>query len=316
MSEFFDKKSPIIVLCYAREDIEKVKDIYDRLKQAGFNLWFDVADILGGQNPDIELRKVISKSNCVLIFLTKSSVHKHGVIHKCIRYASECQKEIQEDAVFTIPVKLEEIEESEMPDSLSKLRSIDLYISDGFAKLLNTLKLKFGSDTYEQQKILRDRIENYFKIRSNLIVLDGFPTVEKKFTDDLKEKYAVFSITFQGLDDLKQLDVFVYELSVQLTKSDTLTYDKFRGKSAMELKTEFGKYWNQICAQSAKHPVVIFNETGCLLKASEQVINFLDNFVRHSEGTFIWGVPQSDHHQGIEMLFYKGINFKLGTMRK
>ncbi len=60
MSEFSDKKSPLIVLCYAREDIEKVNDIYDRLKQAGFNLWFDVADILGGQNPDIELRKVIS----------------------------------------------------------------------------------------------------------------------------------------------------------------------------------------------------------------------------------------------------------------
>jgi hypothetical protein len=58
----------IIFLSYAKEDVQQVDQIYEKLKNAGYQAWMDIHDISPGQNWQFEIRNAISICHAAIIF--------------------------------------------------------------------------------------------------------------------------------------------------------------------------------------------------------------------------------------------------------
>ncbi len=140
MSDSSDQ-SPLIFLCHAKEDRAPVKRLYEDLKQAGFNPWLDEVDILPGHDWDFEIKRAMKSTNFTLICLSKFSVRKRGYLNKEIKWALDRQDEMPEGDIFLIPVKLEECD---LPYRLEKIQAVDLFMPDGFEKLVNALKYQLA----------------------------------------------------------------------------------------------------------------------------------------------------------------------------
>ena len=123
-----------IFLSYAKEDKPVVDKIYLRMKEAGLTPWMDkppapysLEGIRPGQVWDTELRKKLSGAALVLSFLSNASISKEGYVHKEYRLALSHAMDKPQDAVYIVPVLLEECEPPDyMVDSMS-LRQFQWY---------------------------------------------------------------------------------------------------------------------------------------------------------------------------------------------
>jgi TIR domain len=57
-----------IFLSYAREDEAQVRDVYHRLRGAGFEVWMDKINLPPGQRWKQEIPRAIRESDFILIF--------------------------------------------------------------------------------------------------------------------------------------------------------------------------------------------------------------------------------------------------------
>jgi len=126
-----------VFLSYAREDEEKVKLIYKRLKQEEFKPWMDIYDILGGERWESSIRKAIKNSNFFVACLTPNSVSKRGVLQKEIKDALEIWKEKLESDIYLIPVRLEKCN---VPEGLKEFHWVDLFEDNGWRNLLKSIQ--------------------------------------------------------------------------------------------------------------------------------------------------------------------------------
>jgi hypothetical protein len=133
--------SPLIFLCHADEDKPKVENLYQRLKNAGYEPWMDAKNVLGGQGWDYQVRHAMNSAAMVLVCLSKVSVRKRGYLNKEIKWALDRQDEMLPGDIFTIPVKLEVCE---LPDHLSGWQAVDLFAADGFDRLKAALDHQFN----------------------------------------------------------------------------------------------------------------------------------------------------------------------------
>lgn len=129
--------SPSVFLCHASEDKPKVKELYISLKKDGFSPWLDSENLLPGQEWDVEIRKAVKDSDAIIVSLSSNSINKRGYIQKEIRMALDVAEEIPEDVIFIIPAR---IDNCDVPDRLSKYHWVDLFESDGYGKLIESLK--------------------------------------------------------------------------------------------------------------------------------------------------------------------------------
>jgi hypothetical protein len=90
---------------------------YYRLKNDGIKPWLDVIDLLPGQNWELEIKKVISASDIVLVCLSPKSVNQEGYVNKEIKIALDIAEQKAEGSIYIIPAKLEECE---VPDRLQR----------------------------------------------------------------------------------------------------------------------------------------------------------------------------------------------------
>jgi len=125
-----------VFLSYAREDFEKVAELYDRLSYAGFKGWMDKKDILPGEKWENSIWKAFHSSDFVLVCLSKHSVNKRGFLQKELREALEKWKEKLEDDIYLIPIRLEDCE---VPESLREFEWVNLYETDGWILLLKAI---------------------------------------------------------------------------------------------------------------------------------------------------------------------------------
>ncbi len=133
-----------LVLLYDKEDIDKVRRLHTKLKQAKCNPWIKEEDILGGQKRDFEIKNAINSKDFALICLARNSVNKQTYLNKEIKWVLDRQKKMNEGSIFLIPVKLEECD---LPDCFFEFQPVDLYTSgDGFERLLKVLKQRTGPD--------------------------------------------------------------------------------------------------------------------------------------------------------------------------
>jgi hypothetical protein len=126
----------VVFLCHCSEDKPAVREIDRRLKADGFQPWPDEDDIFPARMWDREIKQGLRSSQAVVVCLSKTFERKEGYVQKELRFALDLADEKLDDAVFLIPVRLEECE---IPPSLAKLHSIDWFKRDGHERLLRAL---------------------------------------------------------------------------------------------------------------------------------------------------------------------------------
>lgn len=131
-----------VFLCHAHSDKPAVWKLHRYLKQRGISPWLDQADLLPGQNWEVEIPKALFTSDVILVCLSKNSINKEGYVQKEIAFALDKAMEKPRGTIFIIPVKLEECE---VPKRLSPYQWVDYFRPDGRKRLLMGLSLRASS---------------------------------------------------------------------------------------------------------------------------------------------------------------------------
>jgi hypothetical protein len=127
-----------IFLCHAFEDKALVHKLYRKLKADGFEPWLDKENLLPGQHWPKETLSALHTCDIVLVCLSDISVCKEGFVQKEITQALEKSAEKPEEAIFIIPVRLDD--KVVVPQRLCHLHWADFSTDDGYRRLLSSLK--------------------------------------------------------------------------------------------------------------------------------------------------------------------------------
>jgi hypothetical protein len=126
-----------IFLSYAREDEDKVKELYQRLSDAGFKPWMDKKDILPGEIWKSRIPQAIRESDFFLACLSRNSVNKRGWIQREIKDALDIWQEKLDSDIYLIPARLEDCE---VPERLGDFQWVDLFEEEGWTRLAKAIQ--------------------------------------------------------------------------------------------------------------------------------------------------------------------------------
>nr|NIO69804.1 TIR domain-containing protein [Anaerolineae bacterium] len=127
-----------IFLSYAREDEEKVGDLYQKLSAAGFKPWMDKKDILPGEQWKPCIQKAIRGSDFFLVCLSANSASKRGWVQREMKQALDLWQEKLDSDIYLIPVRLEDCE---APESLRDFQWVNLFEEDGWTRLVKAIQV-------------------------------------------------------------------------------------------------------------------------------------------------------------------------------
>lgn len=172
-----------VFLCHAKEDKQKVRDLYRHLKERGFQPWLDEEDLIGGQDWDLEIRRAVGSSDVVVVCLSNNSVSKTGYVQKEIRIALDAADHHPEGQIYIIPVCLTSCQ---IPERLKKWHAIDLFESSGLDRLERSLLTRTVVDalwrsSQDNPDAERD-LPRLQQIRAALASADA-PTTDEVFTE-------------------------------------------------------------------------------------------------------------------------------------
>jgi uncharacterized membrane protein len=128
-----------IFLCYAKEDIVAVRELYERLRGDGVNAWLDEEELLPGQYWRDVIPDVVHDSDAVIVCLSSRSVSKEGYVQKEIRVALDAADEKPEDTIYIIPARFEKCA---VPRRLSNVQWVDLFNKNGYQRLISALRVR------------------------------------------------------------------------------------------------------------------------------------------------------------------------------
>ncbi|MCW5964841.1 MAG: TIR domain-containing protein [Bryobacterales bacterium] len=97
-----------VFLAYAVEDRLIVKAIYRFLRRQGFHPWMDSECLLPGQNWPKAIERAIEVADFVVPCFSQIACRKRGHFQAEVRYALEQGQRMPLDAVYLVPVRLEE----------------------------------------------------------------------------------------------------------------------------------------------------------------------------------------------------------------
>lgn len=154
-----EPKRPLkVFLSYASQDKLLVRELSRRLVGEGWiDTWQDEKNLLPGQDWRVKIEEAVEDADVVIIVLSQHSVSKEGHVQKELRYAREIALEKPEDAIFLIPLRLDECE---VPRGLRFYQWVD-YFGDNkdssYKALVASLKLRY------EQKIKSEETERLRK---------------------------------------------------------------------------------------------------------------------------------------------------------
>jgi hypothetical protein len=133
-------ESPKVFICYAREDAEIAKRLYNDLKSLGIDTWIDTVDLLPGEKWEEKIFKVINKdSDYFIALLSNKAISSEGFFHKELKKATERLEGFPESKIFIIPIRIDDC--TSYNETLKSLHRVDLFPSyeDGFWNILRVL---------------------------------------------------------------------------------------------------------------------------------------------------------------------------------
>ena len=255
-----------IFLSYAREDKDRVLELYRKLKENGYDAWIDVDKIFPGQDWDLEIKKAIKSSDVVILCLTKISVYKRGYVQRELKQALDLFQEKLEGDIFIIPARLDECNP---PETLSKWQYVDLFSEDGHQKLLNALELKSS----QLQTLTTEAGER----NTSKIELVRLQQVAEQLFDHanqaLQENQETLTPALQGLETTKQ----AVEKMIGI----------FHRQRSRGFFTRHEAYLNEIIQNNKSDNPEILKITKELLEIVGDLIEIFYSYAEESDGTLI-----------------------------
>jgi hypothetical protein len=147
----------IIFLCHANEDKPRVREVHERLKAEGFELWFDETDILPGQIRDQEIRRALKNSDFILIFFSQYSVAQRGYLQREMKLALDAWQEMPEGYIHTIPIRLDACE---IPESFRPFEWVDCFGDGGWTRLIRAIQAGVGQRQRYESAYVDTRAED------------------------------------------------------------------------------------------------------------------------------------------------------------
>jgi len=136
------EKRQLVFISHANpEDNEFASWLGARLAAAGYEVWADVLNLLGGEKFWRNIGNTIKRETAVFIVaLSRASYQKDGVLDE-IALAVNAGRKINKQQ-FIIPIRLDDLPYTEFPEQLIRLNAIDFSTNwaDGLSRLLTTLK--------------------------------------------------------------------------------------------------------------------------------------------------------------------------------
>ena len=127
-----------IFLCYARQDEDAVRELYQRLSAAGFKPWMDQEDIYPGEQWQGSIERAIEQADFFLACLSTHAVSRRGFLQREIKTALDRWQEKLHSDIYLIPARLEPCE---VPEELRNFQWVDLYHERGWPRLLRALQV-------------------------------------------------------------------------------------------------------------------------------------------------------------------------------
>ena len=259
-----------IFLSYAREDKDRVLELYRKLKENGYDAWIDVDKIFPGQDWDLEIKKAIKSSDVVILCLTKISVYKRGYVQRELKQALDLFQEKLEGDIFIIPARLDECNP---PEILSKWQYVDLFSEDGYQKLLKALELKVN----QLQTITSEVSTNTGERNTSKIELVRLQQVAEQLFDHanqaLQENQETLTPALQGLETTKQ----AVEKMIGI----------FHRQRSRGFFTRHEAYLNEIIQNNKSDNPEILKITKELLEIVGDLIEIFYSYAEESDGTLI-----------------------------
>lgn len=175
-----------VFLCHASQDKPAVWKMYRYLKQRGIQPWLDQADLLPGQNWEVEIPSALFASDVILVCISKNSVNKEGFVQKEIAFALDKAQEKPEGTIFVIPVRLEECE---VPRRLGMYQWVDYFRPDGRKRLLLSLSLRADGLDDDVEPVILEDTRRRKSVVSDLAEREAVEKLAReKVEQDAKEK--------------------------------------------------------------------------------------------------------------------------------
>lgn len=114
-----------VFLSYAKEDVRRVRRLYNKLIEGGLDVWFDEKSLKPGDNWQQVAVKAIHNSDYFIAVLSSRSVNKRGFVQKEIREALNILDTYPPGDVYLIPVRLDKC--SPTHERLRGLQWVNLY---------------------------------------------------------------------------------------------------------------------------------------------------------------------------------------------
>ncbi len=127
-----------VFLSYSWPDRERVMPIYERLKQAGLDVWIDHEQLRGGVDWEQKIRAEMLKSRRIVIFLSHS-LNDGGFFLAELGLARAIANDRAKHGTFLVPVRLEACT---IPPILSQWNALDLFETDGERRLFEDLGVR------------------------------------------------------------------------------------------------------------------------------------------------------------------------------
>ena len=175
-----------VFLCHSQDDKPRVRKLYSRLTDDGFDVWLDEEKLLPGQDWDLEIRKAVRNSDTVVVCLSKSSTTKEGYIQKEIRFALDVADEKPDGTIFFIPARLEICD---VPNRISRFQWVDIFDKLGYSKLKESLRIRMDdlNIRFDSDEILPKDTKDTLIIPILGPIDSGIPLPEIDF--DAESKY-------------------------------------------------------------------------------------------------------------------------------
>jgi hypothetical protein len=131
------KQPTQLFLIYAHSDKKAVRKLYERITRNHIKVWLDEKELMPGQNWKYEIRQAILRSNIVIVCLSRQFNKQGGFRHEELQIALEKMGSVPDAEIFIIPARLEKCD---LTEPLRQWQCVDLFETDGFKKLLRSIK--------------------------------------------------------------------------------------------------------------------------------------------------------------------------------
>ncbi len=122
---FVPRALPAVFVAYVQEDAALADRLFEGLEAAEFAPWMDRRKLLPGQNWPRSIEEAIDTSDFFVACFSRNSVGKKGGFQAEIRYALDCARRLPLDAIYLIPVRLDDCR---VPRSIQReLQYLDLF---------------------------------------------------------------------------------------------------------------------------------------------------------------------------------------------